>query len=85
MVLSCWLVGWCLATLFNQPHRTFATCSTPFFLKSGLTALDLYVFMLVSFFPEREKLLSGRPHLDRLVQVVANRKSVQRVLPRHGL
>jgi len=62
-----------------------AIIGTPFFLKSGLTALDLYVFMLVSFFPEREKLLSGRPNLDRLVQAVADRKSVQRVLPRHGL
>jgi hypothetical protein len=41
--------------------------------------------MLVSFFSERERLLSGRPNLDRLVQGVANRKSVQRVLPRHGL
>lgn len=62
-----------------------AITGVPFFLKSGLTALDLYVFMLVSFFPEREKLLSRRPNLDRLVQAVGNRKSVQRVLARHGL
>jgi glutathione S-transferase len=62
-----------------------AITGAPFFLKSGLSALDFYVFMLVSFFSERERLLSGRPNLDRLVQGVANRKSVQRVLPRHGL
>lgn len=55
----------------------------PFFLKSGLTALDFYVFMLVSFFPEREKLLFGCPKLDRLVQAVSERESVQRVMPRH--
>lgn len=60
-----------------------AIAGAPFFLKTGLTARDFYVFMLVSFFPEQDALLSGRPKLDRLVQAVAERESVQRIMPRH--
>jgi len=58
----------------NRLHHQFslldaAIAGTPFFLKSGLSALDFYAFMLVSFLPERETLLAGRPGLERLERV----------------
>lgn len=60
-----------------------AISGEPFFLRSGPTALDLYAYMLVSFFPERERLLAERRKLRRMVETVKGRDSVQIVMPRH--
>jgi glutathione S-transferase len=60
-----------------------AISGKPFFLESGPTALDFYVFMLVSFFPERGSLLAQRKRLRRLSEAVNERESVARILPKH--
>lgn len=79
------------ALIANARHRLDAQFSAldaaisgaPFFLPSGPTALDFYVYMLVSFFPEKDRLLADRPKLSQLIETVAERQSVQRVMQRH--
>lgn len=61
-----------------------AIAGEAFFLPSGLTALDFYVYMLVSFFPARDRLLDERPKLRRLIETMDSRPSVQEVMPRHA-
>lgn len=60
-----------------------AISGDPFFLPSGPTALDFYAYMLVSFFPERDCLLTERRKLRRMIEAVDGRESVQLVMPRH--
>ncbi len=60
-----------------------AISGKPFFLDSGPTALDFYAYMLVSFFPNRDGLLTERPRLAQLIEAVDGRSSVQRVMPGH--
>lgn len=61
-----------------------AIAGDPFFLPSGSTALDFYVYMLVSFFPARDRLLAERPKLRQLIEALDSRRSIQKVMPRHG-
>ena len=61
-----------------------AIAGEPFFLPSGPTALDFYAYMLVSFFPARDRLLVERPKLRRLIEALDSRPSVQQVMPRHA-
>lgn len=60
-----------------------AITSDPFFLSIGLTALDIYLFMLVQFHPERDAVLAKRDRLRHLFDEVGKRESVRRVLPTH--
>jgi glutathione S-transferase len=53
----------------------------PFFLRSGLTALDLYLTMLVNLYPERKELLATKPRLERLFDAVCDRASAGAILP----
>lgn len=52
-------------------------------LPSGLSALDLYIFMLVAFHPERDAVLGERARLRRLCAMVGGRASARRVMPAH--
>lgn len=60
-----------------------AISGDPFFLQSGLSAIDFYLFMLVTFHPEQNVLLADRPRLRRLFDMVSERKSTRRVTPAH--
>lgn len=60
-----------------------AISGSPFFLPGGATALDFYTYMLVFFFPERERLLADRPKLRDLFNAVSERQSAQKVIQRH--
>lgn len=60
-----------------------AISGSPFFLPIGVTELDFYAFMLVIFFPERERLLVDRPKLRDLFIAVSERESVQKVIKMH--
>ncbi len=60
-----------------------AISGRPYFLPEGLTALDLYLFMLVEFFSDRDALFAGRERLARLHAEMSALDSVKRVLPRH--
>lgn len=60
-----------------------AISGDPYFLPSGLTALDLYLFMLIVFHPERNDVLARRPRLRSLYDEVRRRDSAHRVLPAH--
>lgn len=55
----------------------------PFFFGDRLSALDLYVFMLIEFYPEPDGLFQGRDRLRGLHAAVAARQSARNVLPRH--
>ncbi len=61
-----------------------AIAGEPFFLPSGPTALDFYAYMLVLFFPARDRLLTGRPRLRQLFEAIGSRPTVQRVMPGHA-
>lgn len=56
----------------------------PYFLRSGLSALDLYLYMLVEFYDERDALFAGRDRLAGLHRAVADLDSTKRARPRHG-
>lgn len=60
-----------------------AISGAPYFLRSGLSVLDFYAYMLVMFFPERDALLSDRHRLRALVAALDGRDSVRRVMPGH--
>ena len=60
-----------------------AITGDPFFLSSGLTALDTYLFMLIHFHPERDAVVANRDRLRHLFDEVGKRESVRRVLPMH--
>ena len=61
-----------------------AISGEPFFLPRGITALDLYLYMLVEFYDDRAGLFVGRPRLEALHGAVALRDSVGRIRPGHG-
>ncbi len=72
----------------DRLHDQFAVLENaimgePFFLRSGLTALDLYLTMLITFYPDRRELLSDKPRLHRLFDVVCDRRSAAAILPTH--
>lgn len=72
------------ARLFEQ--FTFlddAISGAPYFLRSGLTALDFYLYMLIEFFGDRDAVFSGRDRLAGLHQAVSHLESTKRVRPRH--
>ncbi len=60
-----------------------AISGSPFFLPGSATALDFYAYMLVIFFPERERLLADRPKLRDLFIAVSERQSAQKVMQKH--
>ena len=60
-----------------------AIAGDPFFLSSRLTALDVYLFMLIQFHPERDAVLAKRDRLRHLFDEVGKRESVRRVMPMH--
>ncbi|WP_185968598.1 glutathione S-transferase family protein [Paracoccus sp. M683] len=66
-------------TLMDQ-----AIMGAPFLLASGVSALDLYAYMLIEFFGDDPVSLAVRPRLAGLYASVAKRASVARVRPRHG-
>lgn len=55
----------------------------PFFFGSEIGALDLYLFMLIEFFPDHETLFAGREKLRLLHSKVLERDSARTVLARH--
>lgn len=61
-----------------------AIAGAPFFLDRGLTALDLYLYMLVEFHDDHAALFDGRPRLHALHGTVSARQSVQTIRPGHG-
>lgn len=61
-----------------------AIAGRPFFLAGGISALDLYAYMLLEFFGDDPVALAGRPRLSRLHAAVAKRNSATRVRPLHG-
>ncbi len=61
-----------------------AIAGAPFFLARGLTALDLYLCMLVEFHDDHAALFDGRPGLHVLHGTVSVRQSVQTIRPGHG-
>ena len=61
-----------------------AVSGTPYFLREGLTALDLYLYMLIEFFGDHDAVFSGRTRLARLHDAVSTLESTRRVRPRHG-
>lgn len=65
-------------TLLDQ-----AIAGTPFFLAEGISALDLYVYMLIEFFGDNPIALAAKPCLTSLHAAVSKRDSVARLRPRH--
>lgn len=61
-----------------------AISGAPFFLPRGLSALDLYLYMLVEFHDNHAALFAGRPRLQALHGAIAARDSAQRIRPGHG-
>ena len=61
-----------------------AMSGAPFFLPRGLSALDLYLYMLVEFYDDRTGLFDDRPKLEVLYGAVSARESVARIRPGHG-
>jgi glutathione S-transferase len=61
-----------------------AISGAPFFLARGLSALDLYLYMLVEFYDDRAGLFDGRPKLQALHGAVSARHTVGRIRPDHG-
>ena len=61
-----------------------AISGAPFFLARGLSALDLYLYMLVEFFDDSARLFDGRPKLKALHGAVSARHTVGRIRPDHG-
>ncbi|AUH66993.1 glutathione S-transferase family protein [Paracoccus zhejiangensis] len=61
-----------------------AIVGAPFFLTDGISALDLYAYMLIEFFGDDPVALAGKPRLARVHGAVAKRSSVARVRQRHG-
>lgn len=61
-----------------------AIAGRPYFLHDRLSALDLYVFMLVEFFGDRNAVYAGRSRLARLHEAVSDLESAMAVRPRHG-
>lgn len=52
----------------------------PWFLPRGYSALDIYLTMLVDWHPQRQRLLSRQPALERLTAAVADRPVFARVM-----
>jgi glutathione S-transferase len=61
-----------------------AIAGAPFFLMRGLSALDLYLYMLVEFYDDHAALFDGRPKLEAMHGTVSARDSVARIRPVHG-
>ena len=61
-----------------------AISGAPFFLARGISALDLYLYMLVEFYDDRAGLFDGRPKLKTLHSAVCARASVKRIRPGHS-
>ncbi|MEZ5865136.1 MAG: glutathione S-transferase family protein [Geminicoccaceae bacterium] len=66
-------------TLLND-----AIAGEPYFQRAGLSALDLYLYMLIEFFADRDTVYSGRDRLAGLHRAVSGLASTRRVRPRHG-
>lgn len=60
-----------------------AISGDPYFLRSGPSALDFYLYMLLIFHPDRDALLADRARLRRLFDAVGKRQSARRVTPAH--
>lgn len=60
-----------------------AVSGKPYFLARGLSALDLYLYMLIEFFPEKGDLWDTRPRLKALHGALADRETVRLVRSRH--
>jgi glutathione S-transferase/GST-like protein len=61
-----------------------AIAGTPYFFPDGLSALDLYLFMLVEFFGDRNVAYAGRSRLARLHEAVSELDCAKAVRPRHS-
>ena len=55
------------------------------FLKSGFSALDIYLVMLTLWHPDREILLTTHPNIAALCDSVENRPSCRTVKDDHGM
>jgi glutathione S-transferase len=61
-----------------------AITGTPYFLPDGHSALDLYLFMLLEFFGDRNLVFADRSRLARLHEAVSQLECAKAVRPRHG-
>lgn len=61
-----------------------AISGSPFFLESGISALDFYLYMLIEFLGDNRQAFDGRARLAALHLAVATREPVARVRARHG-
>ncbi len=53
------------------------------FLPSRLSALDLYLFMLLEFYPDQKLLFASRQNLLSVHQAVSSRPSARKIVRRH--
>jgi glutathione S-transferase len=60
-----------------------AITGTPYFLPDRLSALDLYLFMLVEFFGDQSVVYADRGRLARLHEAVSELECAKAVRPRH--
>ena len=62
-----------------------AVAGNPYFLKSGVSALDLYLSMLTEWSDDRDGLFSTRPALEELVRATAQRPAYLAAMDTHRL
>ena len=55
----------------------------PYLLGETFSAVDIYLWMLTGWHPERERLLSENPRIAQLVRQVEQRPAIARVRAEH--
>ena len=56
----------------------------PYLLSRGFTALDIYLAMLVGWYPHRETLLRRNPRIAELVEAVEKRPAYRKTIEDHS-
>jgi glutathione S-transferase len=61
-----------------------AVAGRPYMLPCGFTALDVYLAMLVGWYPDRDALFSRNPRVARLVEAVESRPAYRKTIEEHS-